>query len=159
MHTLDLLDQQTSSSNQNWRPQSFLWSPKRYQAYCQPDNRKKKKPLRKKLWSCPKSKRFKTGSSSRICIVEKKRQIVSPLYSVFFDAQSEVESSMTDLLKHFCWQVRLLQLRFSTLYTINIIELFFTTSTYWHESSISLLIFLYHSSVSLISVSQTWGSK
>lgn len=122
MHTLDLLDQQTSSSNQSWKPQSFLWSPKCYQAYCQPDNRKEKKnPLQKKLWSCPKSKHFKTGSSSRICIVENKWKIVYPLYSVFFDAQSEVESSMTHLLKHFCRKVRLLQLRFSTLCTINII--------------------------------------
>lgn len=43
-----------------------------------------------------------TGSLSRICIVEKEWQIVYPLYSIFFDAESEAETYMTDLLKHFC---------------------------------------------------------
>lgn len=122
MHTLDLRDQLTSSSNQSWRPQSFLLSPTCYQAYCQPDNRRKmtEKPIH--FEADQKISILKlTGSLSRICIVEKEWQIVYPLYSIFFDAESEAETYMTDLLKHFCWRIHLLQPRFSRLCTINII--------------------------------------
>lgn len=135
MHTLDLLDQLTSSSNQSWRPQSFPWSPKYYQAYCQPDNRRKKteRPLHfeaKQKISISKL----TGSLSRICIVEKAWQTVYPLYLIFFDVLSEEEKS--NLLKHFYRKVYSLQLRFSRLYTL--IQLIFTTSIYWQKSSTNL---------------------
>lgn len=98
-----------------------------------------------------------TGSLSRICIVENKWQIVYLLFNFLWclDWGGDIHDAPAEAF--------LLRGSFTTAKVFqganNKYNLIFTSYTYWQLSSITLLIFLCHSSISLRTTPQKWGSK